>query len=167
MYASVSIRCAGETSTAGYDPDFSCEKRNRALPASMVSPLRSSTGLAASTRFRLEQSLRRAVERGDAVRVWIRQSSSTVAFDDLELPTGKHDNVWGGSASYASLAASLFTTLDLVGEICPYTFVRAKLALERLRDLGNERPSGRVRTREERDLEDGAAAGLLVADHPR
>jgi sugar/nucleoside kinase (ribokinase family) len=41
----------------------------------------------------------------------------SVAFDDLELPTGKHDNVWGGSASYASLAASLFTTLDLVGVI--------------------------------------------------
>lgn len=41
----------------------------------------------------------------------------SVAFDDLELPTGKHDNVWGGSASYASLAASLFTPIDLVGVI--------------------------------------------------
>lgn len=41
----------------------------------------------------------------------------SVAFDDLELPSGKHDNVWGGSASYASLAASLFTPIDLVGVI--------------------------------------------------
>lgn len=41
----------------------------------------------------------------------------SVAFDDLELPTGKHDNVWGGSASYASLAASLFTPVDLVAVI--------------------------------------------------
>jgi sugar/nucleoside kinase (ribokinase family) len=41
----------------------------------------------------------------------------SVAFDDLELPTGAHKNVWGGSASYASLAASLFTPLDLVAVI--------------------------------------------------
>jgi len=41
----------------------------------------------------------------------------SVAFDDLELPSGKHDNVWGGSASYASLAASLFTPVDLVAVI--------------------------------------------------
>lgn len=41
----------------------------------------------------------------------------SVAFDDLELPTGKHGNVWGGSASYAALAASLFTPVDLVAVI--------------------------------------------------
>jgi len=41
----------------------------------------------------------------------------SVAFDDLELPSGKHDNVWGGSASYAALAASLFTPVDLVAVI--------------------------------------------------
>ncbi len=48
----------------------------------------------------------------------------SVAFDDLELPTGTHKDVWGGSASYASLAASLFTTVDLVaviGEDFPQT----------------------------------------------
>ncbi len=50
----------------------------------------------------------------------------SVAFDDLELPvptppnSGKwemHKDVWGGSASYASLAASLFTPVDLVAVI--------------------------------------------------
>lgn len=41
----------------------------------------------------------------------------SVAFDDLELPSGKFPNVWGGSASYASLAASLFTPVDLVAVI--------------------------------------------------
>ena len=50
----------------------------------------------------------------------------SVAFDDLELPVTpsaagaqwkKHENVWGGSASYASLAASLFTPVDLVAVI--------------------------------------------------
>lgn len=41
----------------------------------------------------------------------------SVAFDDLGLPSGQHDNVWGGSASYASLAASLFTAVDLVAVI--------------------------------------------------
>lgn len=51
----------------------------------------------------------------------------SVAFDDLELPTGDrgsaggswtaHKDVWGGSASYASLAASLFTPVDLVAVI--------------------------------------------------
>ena len=50
----------------------------------------------------------------------------SVAFDDLELPVipsagapqwKMHDNVWGGSASYASLAASLFTPADLVAVI--------------------------------------------------
>ena len=41
----------------------------------------------------------------------------SVAFDDLELPSGKHDNVWGGSASYAALAASLFTPVDLVAVV--------------------------------------------------
>jgi sugar/nucleoside kinase (ribokinase family) len=50
----------------------------------------------------------------------------SVAFDDLELPvphpphSGKwemHKDVWGGSASYAALAASLFTPVDLVAVI--------------------------------------------------
>lgn len=41
----------------------------------------------------------------------------SVAFDDLELPTGTFKDVWGGSASYASLAASLFSPVDLVAVI--------------------------------------------------
>lgn len=59
--------------------------------------------------------------RGDAITNRPRMSRllivGSVAFDDLELPSGKFDNVWGGSASYASLAASLFTPLDLVAVI--------------------------------------------------
>lgn len=49
----------------------------------------------------------------------------SVAFDDLDLPDPKpgsnqwvmHKDVWGGSASYASLAASLFAPVDLVAVI--------------------------------------------------
>jgi len=46
----------------------------------------------------------------------------SVAFDDLELPSGDFKNVWGGSASYAALAASLFAPIDLcavIGEDFP------------------------------------------------
>jgi sugar/nucleoside kinase (ribokinase family) len=31
----------------------------------------------------------------------------SIAFDDLELPSGSHPSVWGGAASYCSLAASV------------------------------------------------------------
>jgi sugar/nucleoside kinase (ribokinase family) len=31
----------------------------------------------------------------------------SIAFDDLELPSGSHHSVWGGAASYCSLAASV------------------------------------------------------------
>jgi sugar/nucleoside kinase (ribokinase family) len=41
----------------------------------------------------------------------------SVAFDDLELPSGSFPNVWGGSASYASIAASMFCGVDLVAVI--------------------------------------------------
>ncbi len=87
----------------------------------------------------------------------------SVAFDDLELPvfpvgtphtpgtppnSGKwemHKDVWGGSASYASLAASLFTAVDLVaviGEDFPEKNLR--LLEERGVDVaGVERAKGR------------------------
>jgi sugar/nucleoside kinase (ribokinase family) len=41
----------------------------------------------------------------------------TVAFDDLQLPSGTFENVWGGSASFATLSASYFTECDLVAVI--------------------------------------------------
>ncbi len=41
----------------------------------------------------------------------------SLAFDDLELPSGDFKNVWGGSASYAALAASLFSPLGLCAVI--------------------------------------------------
>lgn len=69
----------------------------------------------------------------------------SVAFDDLELPTGNHKDVWGGSASYASLAASLFTPVDLVaviGEDFPNANLEA-LAQHGVSTAGVERAKGR------------------------
>jgi sugar/nucleoside kinase (ribokinase family) len=69
----------------------------------------------------------------------------SVAFDDLELPTGTHKNVWGGSASYASLAASLFTPVDLVaviGEDFPQAHLDS-LAKHGVGTTGVERAKGR------------------------
>ena len=41
----------------------------------------------------------------------------SVAFDDLEMPTGSFPDVLGGAATYSSLAASLFTHTRLVGVV--------------------------------------------------
>lgn len=41
----------------------------------------------------------------------------SVAFDTLHNPSGTHRRVLGGSATYASLAASLFTRVKLVGVV--------------------------------------------------
>jgi sugar/nucleoside kinase (ribokinase family) len=38
----------------------------------------------------------------------------SMAFDDLDLPTGKFENTVGGSATYASFAASTFTAVNVV-----------------------------------------------------
>jgi len=39
----------------------------------------------------------------------------TVAFDSIETPHGKHDKVLGGTASYACVAASLYTDVHMIG----------------------------------------------------
>jgi len=41
----------------------------------------------------------------------------SVAYDDLEMPSGTFENVVGGAATYASIAASLFCPVRLVGVI--------------------------------------------------
>ena len=38
----------------------------------------------------------------------------SVAFDDLETPFGRREKILGGSASYFSLAASQFRSVDIV-----------------------------------------------------
>jgi sugar/nucleoside kinase (ribokinase family) len=52
----------------------------------------------------------------------------SMAFDDLELPTGTFRNTVGGSATYASFAASTFTevrTVAVVGEDFPQDVLRS------------------------------------------
>ena len=41
----------------------------------------------------------------------------SVAFDNVETPFGKVDDVLGGAASYFSFAASLFAPVKLVGTV--------------------------------------------------
>ena len=41
----------------------------------------------------------------------------SIAFDDLEMPTGKFDDVLGGAATYSSIAASLLGPVRLVGVV--------------------------------------------------
>ncbi len=41
----------------------------------------------------------------------------TVAFDSVETPSGKADNVLGGSATYASYSASFFSEVELVSVV--------------------------------------------------
>jgi sugar/nucleoside kinase (ribokinase family) len=41
----------------------------------------------------------------------------SMAFDDLELPTGSEKNVLGGSATYAALSASLFAPVRIVAVV--------------------------------------------------
>ena len=41
----------------------------------------------------------------------------SVAIDSVETPHGKHDRILGGSASYASVSASYFTGVELVGVV--------------------------------------------------
>jgi sugar/nucleoside kinase (ribokinase family) len=41
----------------------------------------------------------------------------SIAFDDLEMPSGKFENVLGGAATYSSIAASLLAPVRLVGII--------------------------------------------------
>lgn len=41
----------------------------------------------------------------------------SLAYDDLEMPTGIFENVVGGAATYSSIAASLFCPVRLVGVV--------------------------------------------------
>ena len=41
----------------------------------------------------------------------------SLAYDDLEMPSGTFENVVGGAATYASIAAALFCPVRLVGVI--------------------------------------------------
>lgn len=41
----------------------------------------------------------------------------SLAFDDLEMPTGKFDDVLGGAATYCSMAASMLTPARIVGVV--------------------------------------------------
>ncbi|MBK7401640.1 MAG: sugar kinase [Myxococcales bacterium] len=69
----------------------------------------------------------------------------SVAFDDLELPSGDFKNVWGGSASYAALAASLFAPIDLcavIGEDFPEEHL-ATMKAHGVDVTGVERAKGR------------------------
>jgi sugar/nucleoside kinase (ribokinase family) len=70
----------------------------------------------------------------------------SIAFDDLDLPSGSHRSVWGGAASYFSLAASVLLArgIRVVGVIGD-DFPEAKLADLRSRGIdisGVERTSG-------------------------
>ncbi|NBV83802.1 sugar kinase, partial [bacterium] len=38
----------------------------------------------------------------------------TVAFDSIETPRGMHERILGGSATYAGVAASLFSPVHLI-----------------------------------------------------
>ena len=41
----------------------------------------------------------------------------SLAFDDIETPSGKRESILGGSATYFSLAASAFAPVRLVGAV--------------------------------------------------
>src|SRR6201986_4445422 len=54
--------------------------------------------------------------------------TGSIGLDTLETPTGKRENVIGGSAIYFSYAASFFTPVRLigvVGEDCPRELLNA------------------------------------------
>lgn len=70
----------------------------------------------------------------------------SMAFDDLELPTEKADNVIGGAATYAAYAASLFTSVRVVA-VVGRDFPDAELESLRARGVdlaGVERAEGRT-----------------------
>jgi sugar/nucleoside kinase (ribokinase family) len=72
----------------------------------------------------------------------------SIAFDDLDLPTGQHRDVLGGAATYSSLAASLLAcgTVRVVG-IVGQDFPEAHLADLRARGVdtaGVERAAGKT-----------------------
>ena len=70
----------------------------------------------------------------------------SMAFDDLELPTGSFHDTVGGSATYAAFAASTFTEtriVAVVGDDFPADIV-AKLQARGVKTEGLERAKGRT-----------------------
>jgi sugar/nucleoside kinase (ribokinase family) len=72
----------------------------------------------------------------------------SVAFDDLDMPSGEHRNVVGGSATYASLAAALLAQnavrmVGVVGDDFPSTMIAA-LGTKGIDTLGIARSPGRT-----------------------
>jgi sugar/nucleoside kinase (ribokinase family) len=70
----------------------------------------------------------------------------SIAFDDLEMPSGSYKDVLGGAATYSALAASLLTDVRLVG-IVGTDFDEAHLAMLRERGVdtvGVERVQGKT-----------------------
>ena len=67
----------------------------------------------------------------------------SIAFDSVETPTERRDNVIGGSATYFSYAASYFTKVNLVGVV------------------GGDWPDAHTQLLEDRDVD---TAGLLKVD---
>lgn len=68
----------------------------------------------------------------------------SIAFDDLEMPTGTYLDVLGGAATYSSLAASLFAPTRLVG-VVGTEFDEAHLAMLKAHGIdtaGVERAAG-------------------------
>ncbi len=72
----------------------------------------------------------------------------SIAFDDLDLPSGEHRNVTGGAATYSALAASLLTrdgvrVVGVVGDDFPETIL-ADLKTRGIDASGVERAPGRT-----------------------
>src|SRR5688500_10250262 len=61
----------------------------------------------------------------------------SVALDSIYTPTEEHLNLLGGSASYASVAASLFTNVKMVG-IVGNDFPKEHIALFKERNIAIE-----------------------------
>jgi sugar/nucleoside kinase (ribokinase family) len=61
----------------------------------------------------------------------------SIAFDDLDMPSGAFRDVLGGAATYSSLAASLFAPARVVG-IVGSDFPEANLAALRAHNIGTE-----------------------------
>ena len=72
----------------------------------------------------------------------------SIAFDDLDMPTGQHRDVLGGAATYSSLAASLLApgavrVVGIVGEDFPEGHL-AELRARGIDTAGVERAAGRT-----------------------
>ena len=89
----------------------------------------------------------------------------SIAFDDLEMPTGKFDDVLGGAATYSSIAASLLGQVRLVGVIGT-DFAEAHLDRMRARGIDTAGVE-RVRADREFALRLGASARVRFLERFR